>query len=119
MAVDASIVAVIMQAILILFIGFLLRKKFSFESAIANGIVVIFAGGTLLYHAKVLGFALLTYGAAIMIAAMKEQEIKRVAGKEDFLGYIVMIFGNFIITALIIILMAMISYNIWPFTPGA
>jgi hypothetical protein len=118
MAVEASVVAVIMQAVLVLFIGTLIGKKFSFEGAIANGVVVIFAGGTLLYHGKALGFLLLTYGAAIMIAAMKERDLKKLEGKSDFLGYVVMLFGNYIITALIIILMAMLSYNVWPFVPA-
>lgn len=117
MAVDASIVAVITQALVILFIGFLLGKKFSFESAIANGVIVLFAGGTLLFHTKALGFMLLAYGAAIMIAAMEERDIKKFKGSEgDILEYIVFIFGNYIVTAFIIILVAMISYNVWPFT---
>lgn len=114
---EPSIIAVFSQALIILLVGWATGKKFSYEGAIANGMLVNFAGGTLLLYGKGLGYLLLVYGSFILITGAKEQEKEELGGESEFLDYVVKILGNYIITALIVMLFIMISYQIWPFVP--
>lgn len=115
--IDASIVAVMAQALVILLIGWATHEKFTYKGAIANGIMVIFAGGTLLYHAKAGGFLLLAYGAFMMVAGMEEYELHRMKKgiKPSWLSYVILFFGNYIIAAVVVLVSALWSYGVWPF----
>ncbi|MFH1424232.1 MAG: hypothetical protein ABIG20_00960 [archaeon] len=115
--VEPSIVATMAQAIMILLIGWATREKFTYKGAIANGIMVLFAGGTLLYYTNVIGFFLLAYGAFIMVSAMEEYELHRLKKnmKPDWLAYVIYFLGNYIVAAAIIVIAGMYSYSVWPF----
>jgi hypothetical protein len=115
MAANVAVISIVSEAILILVIGFLVGRKLSFSNAVLNGALVMMAGGTLLFGQKPLGFLLLVYSAFIMVAGTHEKEVEDVEGKGDWLGYLVKTFGNYVVTALIVIIVTMISFDLWPF----
>ena len=58
-------ISVISEALLILIIGYLSGQKLTFSNAVLNGVLVMIAGGTLLFGQKPLGFLLLVYSSFI------------------------------------------------------
>jgi hypothetical protein len=114
---EPSIIAVFSQALLILVVGWATGEEFSYQGAIANGMLVIFAGGTLLLYGGGIGYLLLVYGSFLLVTAAREQEKEEMGGKSELTEYVVKVLGNYIITALIVMLFIMITYQIWPFVP--
>lgn len=111
--VSLELASITAKVLFILLIGWLTSKKFTFAGAISNGVLMILGGGTLLWAQHVLGYVLLVYGAFLMTAGMREQEVLELTGKTEGLGVVLRYMGHHITAAFV--LQAAALYCFWPF----
>lgn len=100
------------EVIFILLLGFITRDRINFFSMAINGGLLVVGGGVFLWNRIAIGYLFLVYGAFLSISGIKENELLRISGKPDRLGWFLLVFGNFLIAATILQMFAL--YYFWP-----
>jgi hypothetical protein len=112
MGISPQLAAITSNVLLILIIGWLTKKRFTFTGVITNGSLMLLAAGTILWAQYAIGYFLLVYGAFLIAAGMREEDLLEFRGRTETLGKILRVMGDYVVVA--VLLEASALYCFWP-----
>lgn len=91
-----------LEIFLVVLVALVTKREVTYASIATNGIIVMMAGGTILYDQRPIGFFLLGYAALLMAGGVREYIEKVELMREEWFGKLLKAVGNYAIVAAIL-----------------
>jgi hypothetical protein len=98
------------EVALIIIVSIATGRANTFANIAVNGIIMVMAGGTLLFDGRVTGFVLLIYGIFLMSMGIKEYEEKKFLKNIPLFAKLLKVLGHYVIISIIMLTVLAVEY---------